>query len=429
MEPTKPIAASLPLQALVTRLGLGLTAAVLALLTLVLVLHEVDNRRRDLAAAMQVATSVIGANSAAAISFGNVTEAEEILASMQAWPDVLEARLYLPQGATFGRYRRAAPSSCVGLAEQAKTPMPSWQLDRCSAIASMPVKVHGQEVGVLVLQVGLASTYRAIVLTLGIGAAGAVLAFAVAAALWRRLAARIAKPLIELVSLSEQVGQERNFGLRAHAAGVREAEALSSAFNRMLGELQQHDTAVKHELVQRQQTNERLGSLAYVDAVTGLHNRHHFNERIAQAIAHANRVNSHCALLYLDLDGFKQVNDSLGHDVGDELLREVGSRLTHCMRRSDCLCRLGGDEFAVIVDGDVSPQRLRTIAALIVAEVAAPYHLGGRTVHISASVGGCLYPEHANGSEALIQQADMAMYRAKQAGKNRYCLAGEASQP
>jgi len=93
------------------------------------------------------------------------------------------------------------------------------------------------------------------------------------------------------------------------------------------------------------------------------------------------------------------------------------------LRRSDGVCRLGGDEFAVIIDGDIGAARLEAIAAAIVAEVAKPYAIGGKTPRVSASVGGCLYPEQAGDSDALIRQADAAMYRAKQAGKNRYCLA------
>jgi hypothetical protein len=175
-QPTRQ-RASPPLQTMVTRLGLGLTAAVLALLALVMVLHEIDNRRRDLAAEMQVAASIIGANSAAAISFGNAGEANEILQSLQAWPDVLEARLYLPQGQTFGLYRNSTPSVCAGLPERSSAPAaaaatPAWRLGRCGAVVSAPVMLHGQVVGQVALLVGLESTWRAIGLTLGFAVAG-----------------------------------------------------------------------------------------------------------------------------------------------------------------------------------------------------------------------------------------------------------------
>jgi diguanylate cyclase (GGDEF)-like protein len=423
------------LQTLVTRLGLGLTAAVLLLLATVMVLHAIDTRRRDLAAEMQVAASIIGANSAAAISFGNAGEANEILQSLQAWPDVIEARLYLPDGGTFGRYRSSTPSACPGLSEHAEgmataAPRP-WQLSRCAAVVSSPVMLHGRAVGQVTLLVGLDSAYRAIGTTLVIAAVGAVLAFAVAAALWRKLAARVARPLIELLRVSERVGRERDFGLRSRAGGVQEVEALSDAFNRMMDELQQHDAAVHHELATGREANERLGGLAYIDAVTGLHNRHYFNEHLDRVIAGSEGEAGHCALIYLDLDGFKQVNDRMGHDVGDVLLREVGRRLTGCLRRNDGVCRLGGDEFAVIVEGHLSPARLETIAATIVAEVGRPYTFGEWVPRVSASVGACLFPDHAGDRDALIQRADAAMYRAKQAGKNRYCLAdaGQSSSP
>jgi diguanylate cyclase (GGDEF)-like protein len=167
----------------------------------------------------------------------------------------------------------------------------------------------------------------------------------------------------------------------------------------------------------------RLNDLAYFDNVTGLHNRHYFRERIDDAVARAAREHGRCALIYIDLDGFKQVNDTLGHDRGDELLREVGRRLTETLRRSDGVCRLGGDEFAVIIDDDSQREQVEAVAAKLVEVLAATYRLGDRNAPpVSASIGACLYPDEADDRGSLMRHADSAMYRAKERGKNRYWL-------
>lgn len=414
-------AASPPLQRLVARLGLVVTAAILLLFALLMVLHEANNRRASLESEMRVAAAMIGANSAAAISFGNATEANEILRALSAWPDVQQAQLFLPDGQLFGEYRLGGGSNCPGLPVERRR-RTEWRLDVCGAVIHAPVVLYGQVVGWVGLYVGLGETYRALALTLGFAGVGALLAFLVSVPLWRRVAGRAAKPLTELVAVTERVGREHDFTVRAQATGLQEVEHLAGAFNAMLTELQRHDDAVRRELVERREANERLGGLAYLDAVTGLHNRHYFNERIDGAFERARRGHGSFALASIDLDGFKGVNDRFGHDRGDELLREVGRRLVKVLRRDDCICRLGGDEFAVIVDGDVSLARTEEIAATLVAELSGPYWIDGFNPNVSASVGVCLYPLHGTERDTLLKQADAAMYRAKQAGKNRYCL-------
>ncbi|HEV8689085.1 MAG TPA: EAL domain-containing protein [Ideonella sp.] len=417
------------IQRQITTLGLALTALVLAVFAVGMVLHEAANRRQALEAGMTTEAEIIGANSAAAVTFGNEDEANEILASLAASPDVLQARIFLPGGRTLGRYAPlSAPADCHQLSPVGR----GWDWRWCGAAVYRPITLHGKPVGTLAMEVGLESTYRALASTIAVSLAIAGLAFCLSIPLWRRVAARVAEPLTRLVEITEQVSHAQDFGLRASASGSREVDALARGFNQMMSQLQQRDERLNHELHQRRQAEVRLNDLAYFDNVTGLHNRHYFRERIDDAVARAAREHGRCALIYIDLDGFKQVNDTLGHDRGDELLREVGRRLTETLRRSDGVCRLGGDEFAVIIDDDSQREQVEAVAGKLVEVLAAAYRLGDRNAPpVSASIGACLYPDEADDRDSLMRHADSAMYRAKERGKNRYWLyrAGGSEPP
>jgi diguanylate cyclase (GGDEF)-like protein len=163
---------------------------------------------------------------------------------------------------------------------------------------------------------------------------------------------------------------------------------------------------------------ERLNYLAHFDPVTNLYNRHAFNERLDFAIERARRFGGRVALLLLDLDNFKAVNDTLGHQAGDALLMNVAQRLLLKLRRGDTTCRLGGDEFAVILENIPDGHQAAVVAKNVVESIAAPFQLESQEVFVTASCGVGLFPDHADGAERLIRNTDTAMYHAKEAGKN-----------
>ena len=156
---------------------------------------------------------------------------------------------------------------------------------------------------------------------------------------------------------------------------------------------------------------------ANFDPLTGLPNRHMLHDRLDRLLARARRNTTGIGLIFLDLDGFKWVNDTLGHDVGDELLVQVAERLRHCVRQQDTVARLGGDEFTVIVD---DTKDLQPVAEKILAVLRAPYELAGTTRHLSGSAGLTSYPEDGSDVQTLLRNADIAMYQAKQLGKDRF---------
>lgn len=168
------------------------------------------------------------------------------------------------------------------------------------------------------------------------------------------------------------------------------------------------------------QSQKQMEHLAYYDILTGLANRSYFRDQLRKAIAMAHRGYYNFALLYFDLDEFKRINDTLGHDAGDELLKEVAKRLTSRLREEDTIARLGGDEFAVILSGIKDRHQASAIATNLQQAFHEPVKLGNHDVAISASIGITVAPEDASEEELLLKHADLAMYEAKARGKNTF---------
>jgi diguanylate cyclase (GGDEF)-like protein len=161
---------------------------------------------------------------------------------------------------------------------------------------------------------------------------------------------------------------------------------------------------------------------AHTDPLTGLMNRASFADALAGTLARPHVSPRFAALLFLDLDGFKQINDSFGHHVGDILLAEAASRIAACVREGDLIARYGGDEFLVLLEQVADEHTVRAVSSRLVAALGAPYFVSGCNVPLGVSIGVALFPHHADGPADLMQLADYAMYRAKQEGGDRYVL-------
>jgi diguanylate cyclase (GGDEF)-like protein/PAS domain S-box-containing protein len=179
-------------------------------------------------------------------------------------------------------------------------------------------------------------------------------------------------------------------------------------------------SAISRDITERRLTDERLRFLAQHDALTGLPNRMLCYDRIGQAILRARRDREQVAILFLDLDGFKPINDSLGHEIGDELLRTVARRLQQCLREGDTVARLGGDEFVICLPSLRDGTAAGTIADKVLESLCAPIAIGENQLQVTCSIGISLYPRDGTDTQALLRAADIAMYQAKSAGRNRY---------
>jgi diguanylate cyclase (GGDEF)-like protein/PAS domain S-box-containing protein len=174
------------------------------------------------------------------------------------------------------------------------------------------------------------------------------------------------------------------------------------------------------DITEMKNSQRRIERMAFYDTLTDLANRRLFYDRLGHAISHASRSETLGALLYLDLDQFKRVNDTLGHEMGDVLLQEVAARLTQCVRKGDTVGRPGGDEFTVLLTDIKTPSDAGYVAEKILATLAKPISLSGHQLVITTSIGITIIPEDGDEANALMKNADLAMYRAKEHGRNNY---------
>lgn len=227
--------------------------------------------------------------------------------------------------------------------------------------------------------------------------------------------------------LLEQTVQE----LREAESGLRSSEAELSkekaALDDHVVQLQQANehlvvaTIQAHELAEEiEKAKVRMAHLAQHDALTDLPNRILLNDRLAQAIALARRQGKQLAVMFLDLDRFKRINDSLGHAVGDQLLQSVAKRLTAGVRSSDTVCRQGGDEFVILLADVEHAEDAARSAQKILAALIVPHRIDQLELHVTVSIGISIYPDDGQDADTLIKSADTAMYHAKEVGRNNY---------
>jgi diguanylate cyclase (GGDEF)-like protein len=174
------------------------------------------------------------------------------------------------------------------------------------------------------------------------------------------------------------------------------------------------------DITARRLSEDQIARLAHYDELTGLPNRNLFASHLAHALTRARRLSQSVALLFIDLDRFKHINDALGHDVGDEVLKIVGERLSEALRASDLLARLGGDEFVVIAEDVAQSEAIAALASKLIAAVDRPIKVGGHEFTLTASLGISLFPKDGTDVQTLLKNADTAMYRAKEQGRNGF---------
>jgi len=229
-----------------------------------------------------------------------------------------------------------------------------------------------------------------------------------------------------------QTGQAQIIGKTRELQGMRK-DGTVFTMDLAVSEVRLGDThfftAMLRDISEQKLAQQRIEQLAHYDELTGLPNRSLFYDRLGQAFVKAKRSQHSIALLFMDLDGFKQVNDTLGHHIGDMLLVKVADRLRLCVRESDTCARLGGDEFTLILNDTYELEDVALVANKVIESIAVPFEIEGYTLQIGISVGIARYPDDAASRGTLLMVADKAMYAAKAAGKNtyRFGIAGDAT--
>jgi len=236
---------------------------------------------------------------------------------------------------------------------------------------------------------------------------------------WARLSGRpfdLARATGRSVWLVDDITQRRE----AAEAISRARDELEVRVLERTAELAGANALLQGEIVERRQAEARVHHMAYHDSLTGLPNRALLADRLDRAMLAAQRSERRLAVMFLDLDRFKTINDSLGHMTGDQLLKEVAGRLCRAVRASDTVARLGGDEFVVLVPGIRNIEESTHVAEKIIEALSASFPLEGRMLHITPSIGICIYPDDGGDVETLMRHADAAMYHAKASGRNNY---------
>ncbi|WP_341796799.1 MULTISPECIES: diguanylate cyclase [unclassified Pseudomonas] len=346
----------------------------------------------------------------AAVVFDDSAAANESLALIASREEVAEAKVFNDEGELLAHWQRADTGMLAKLEVQVATAL----LDEP---VNLPILHQQQQVG----HIELVGQGRSLLLFLLSGLAGilfcTILSALAAQYLSRRLLSDIVRPLRGLASVAHAARRERSFDRRVPEAPIAELNELGNDFNALLDELE-----VWHSHLQNE--NQTLAHQASHDSLTGLPNRAFFEGRLNRSVRNAARQQDHLALLFLDSDHFKQINDTLGHAVGDEVLISVADRVRAQLREHDLVARLGGDEFAVLLTPLQSREDAELIAEKIVASMKLPVQLdSGRSIATSLSVGIAYYPEDGADPASLLNAADAAMYQAKRKRRGHWQVA------
>jgi len=343
----------------------------------------------------------------AAVVFDDSVAANEALELIASTEEVADAKVFNNDGEQLAHWQRNVDGLLGHLETRVATALLGEPIN-------LPIRHKQQRVG----HIELIGQGRSLLLFM-LGGLGGILfctllsAF-VALHLSRRLLGDIVRPLRALASVAHAARRERSFDRRVPEAPIAELNELGNDFNALLDELE-----VWHSHLQNE--NATLAHQASHDSLTGLPNRAFFEGRLSRCLRNAARQQDHMALLFLDSDHFKQINDSLGHAVGDEVLINVADRVRAQLREHDLVARLGGDEFAILLTPLQSREDAQRIAEKIIASMQLPMQLdSGGSINTSLSVGIAYYPDDGDDSASLLNAADAAMYQAKRTRRGQW---------
>lgn len=389
-------------------------------------IHDWLSLRHAVYERLQAQAGIIGHNSIAALTFDDPDAAYDTLTSLRQEADILGAALYTRDGARFAAYQRPDAAALP-----ATLPPPgSGTLDEQIYVVS-PIVFDEHLIGHVMIVSDLSAWQKRQRFHLLITLAVFVVALLFAWLLSSRLHQLVSEPILQLAATARRVSQQRDYRLRAIKYAQDEIGLLVDDFNEMLRqiELRDHELQQAHDYLEARvaartqeltELTQQLEHLAYHDNLTGLANRITFEDHLRLAIDQAQRHHQRFAVFFLDLDRFKLINDTLGHDVGDKLLITIARRLTTCLRQSDTLARLGGDEFAILLPQLRHDTDAAEIAHKIIQAITAPLEISGYHLHITTSIGISLFPEDGDSVASLVKNADTAMYRSKDSGRNQY---------
>ncbi len=378
-----------------------------------ILIYQYSNEKALLENHVKTLTMVVADNIAPAVLFDDTEQISKILISLRHKDEVQHAYVLGKESNVLGSYHSAQELTIDKeiLQELKSHGLQQWQgLQLYTLVA---INADSRQVGSIVI---VASIYAFIyqmlfeILTLALIVVASILVTYKYRAILRD---SILKPIAQLNSLTSEIIETKNLRTKIPVYSQDEIGELTQNFNSMLGDLDKTNSELN-------QQKDSLAYKAHHDTLTGLPNRALFNDRLEQAITKARRHKEEIALFFIDLDHFKQINDTLGHEMGDEVLKFFAKRLNDSVRTEDTIARIGGDEFMVIMESLHTPEAISVVANKIVSIVKEPIVLGEQTLHLGTSIGISVYPHNGETSEVLLKNADTAMYKAKDEGRDNY---------
>jgi len=388
---------------------------------------------------------IIGQNSVAAITFGDAKAAEETLSGLRNNPHILAAHIENTDESVFAEYlsttdpgrRLTSVTGTSANSLKAVKHRPFWAGITMLEV-SRPIMLDNKMIGRIVIQ----SDRDELTNRLGSISLVSILillsSFLFAFFISRRLQHLVSQPILDILQTMRAISRERKYSLRVAKQSEDELGALTDGFNDMLDQIQLRDAELEKELVIRKRAEAQVRRLAYYDSLTGLPNRTLFKELMSKALAQAERHKKTMAVMFLDLDNFKRINDTLGHAVGDQLLQAIPDVVLKCIRKSDifarhrddeileAMTRLGGDEFIILLNVINKSEDAAIIARRILTEMINPFSVDDNKIYCTASIGIAIFPQDGKDGDTLLKCADMAMYHAKAEGRNNFQFFAES---
>lgn len=417
--------------------GAGLSAVLLG--SMILTVGDRTRVRGTLLAETELVADILSATAYPALVFDDAAAARAALEGLALRPVIARASLYRRMDEPLASWSRESDEpSTVDAPAGGK----AYAWDSGRLVLARPILVDAKPVGTLVLEAdrsgpGMGTWWTSSVLLF------LVLFTGVGLVLTEQVQRWITRPVKRLASAVRAASERRDYAMRVPVESGDEIGRLTVAMNDLFEEMRDRDAALNSthsELRQRvdelrQEVEERhnvqhalrrsedtLRRLAFFDPLTDLPNRSLFRDRLESALTQAQRSGVNVAVLFIDVDRFKLVNDSLGHSVGDNLLKEIAKRIQTTIRKSDTLARLGGDEFVVLVPSLAEGEDAGKIAEKILKAIRIPFLLDGQEWYVTMSIGVSVCPLDGSDSETLLKNADAAMYRAKECGRDDYEL-------
>lgn len=383
-------------------------------LFVLMVTYQYVTYKNELIANLNSQISVIESNLGSAIVFEDMATADEIFQTLRLDKSVDKAYVQLENRKIFAEYQRKNKLGKINL-PLSKSPIKNGDLH-----ITRVIMVNGMSVGTIHLDANLNQVQHRI----NIFSFFLLMAMSVAVLLAKyvsdKLSRYIAEPIISLERLVTKITKNHDYLQRSILHSNDEIGALSTGINNMLDGIQQRDNQLLEELDRRTKVEQKLDRLAYIDNQTELSNRHAFIAYINKLMGSGDEATEHFYLLLLDLDNFKVVNDSFGHDVGDQLLWQCGKRLHWMLNEEDFVFRIGGDEFAIVLKNIKSIHDVEKICSRITETIAQKFMVNGHEIFVGVSIGITQYLNGNFSETHLIKNADAAMYWAKSAGKNTF---------